>query len=69
MIKTEIENGFHKTYSDDNMYIQKDETGELYVVAYDVKETQYTETDIPIPEVKEYKLNNMFELLEINNNI
>ena len=69
MIKTGKDEKLYKTYSDDNMYIQKDETGELYVIAYDVKETQYTETDIPIPEVKEYKLNNMFELLEINNNI
>lgn len=64
MIKTEKDGKLYKTYSDDNMYIQKDETDELYIVAYDVKETQYTETDIPIPEVKEYKLNNMFKFIE-----
>lgn len=69
MIKTGKDEKLYKTYSDDNMYIQKDGTDELYIVAYDVKETQYTETDIPIPEVKENKSNNMFELLEINNNI
>ena len=69
MIKTGKEEKLYKTYSDDNMYIQKDGTDELYIVAYDVKETQYTETDIPIPEVKEHNLNNMFKLVERNDNI
>lgn len=53
MIKTVKENGLFKTYSDSNLFIEKVATGEHYEVAYDVKKTEYIETEIPIPGKEE----------------
>jgi hypothetical protein len=43
----------YRTYSDNNMMIRKDGTGELYAEAIDVEDSgyTYTETDIPIEVV------------------
>ena len=43
-----------KTYSDENKYIQKVETSELYEEAIDIVPTPlYIETDIDIPDPEE----------------
>lgn len=45
----------YKTYSDENYYIEQEQTGIKYKSAIDVENTLYTyiETNIPIPEHKE----------------
>lgn len=52
MIRTEESGNFVKHYSDLQMFIRQEETGNLYDIAIDVIPCRYTytETDIPIPE-------------------
>ena len=42
-----------KTYSNDNKYIRKVGTDEVYSEAIDVKEYEYEETDIEIEQLNE----------------
>ena len=58
MVKTEnygtLQSGIQlvRTYSDENLYIRQEETGNIYEEAIDVVPLRYTytETDIKIPE-------------------
>ncbi len=47
----------YKTYSDNNLMIQKVGTNEIYSEAVDVENSgfEYVETDTPVPERKERK--------------
>ena len=50
MIIKEFKNNLYHTYSDEGFKIKKTETEEIYDDAWDLLETEYEETDIPIIE-------------------
>lgn len=60
MIKTAIFSmdnvQFKRTFSDENCYIQKVGTNEIYTEAIDILDFEYEETDIPVEEEKEESL-------------
>ena len=43
-----------RTYSNENRYIQKVGTDEMYSEAIDVKEYEYEETDVLIEKIEDY---------------
>lgn len=71
MIKTEFYKtrsdgvNLYRTYSDQDVMIQKDGTEEIYAEAIDVEDSgfTYSETDIPIDDDKELTVDDAVEML------